>query len=57
MIYIKKTSLVILLILFSDKVVSQRINNLDFGLEGREVFLNFNLTHLLLSIFMKSIKI
>ena len=44
MIYIKKTSLVILLILFSDKVVSQRINNLDFGLEGREVFLNFNLT-------------
>ena len=44
MIYIKKTSLVILLILFSDKVVSQRINNFDFGRQGREVFLNFNLT-------------
>ena len=44
MIYLKKTCLLLFLILFSDKVFSQRINNLDFGLEGREVFLNFNIT-------------
>ena len=44
MIYIKKICLLLLLILFSGKVVSQRINNFDFERQGREVFLNFNLT-------------
>jgi len=43
MIYIKKICLLLLLILFSGKVVSQRINNFDFERQGREVFLNFNL--------------
>ena len=44
MIYLKKTCLLLFLILFSDKVFSQRINNFDFGIQGREVFLNFNIT-------------
>ena len=40
----KKAFLLFTLIILSNIVLSQKIENLDFELKGREVYLNFNLT-------------